>query len=106
MRLIDADKLLETIKVHDYPLKDHLNSTDNGMFTIGIQQDVDEQPAVDAVPVVRCRECKWYKEGKLLGPTKFCFRLRDADGERIGYNFASDDFCSHGERKGGADDGE
>lgn len=51
------------------------------------------------VDLVRCGECKWYKEGKLLGPTKFCFRLRDADGERIGYNFASDDFCSRGERK-------
>lgn len=53
MRLVDADALMETIRAHDYPLKAHFNSTDNGMFTLGIQQAVDEQPTVDAVPVVR-----------------------------------------------------
>ena len=45
-RLIDADALMETIRAHDYPLKAHFNSTDNGMFTIGIQQAVDEQPTI------------------------------------------------------------
>lgn len=45
-RLIDADALMETIRAHDYPLKSHFNSTDNGMFTLGIQQAVDEAPAI------------------------------------------------------------
>lgn len=50
VRLIDANALMETIRAHDYLLRAHFNSTDNGMFTIGIQQAVDEQPTVDAVP--------------------------------------------------------
>lgn len=58
-----------------------------------------DKPAVDMVAVVRCRDCKWYKEGKYSAPTRFCFRLKDEKGEEIGYNFASDDFCSYGERK-------
>ena len=52
------------------------------------------------VPVVRCKDCKWYKEGKYLAPNKFCYRLKDRSGEHIGYNFSDDDFCSYGERRG------
>ena len=48
--------------------------------------------------VVRCKDCKYYKEGVVLSPQKFCFRLKDKDGAAIGYNFAEDDFCSYGER--------
>ena len=58
---------------------------------------VDGRAARDA-EIIRCKDCKWYKEGKYFAPVKFCFRLKDSDGEEIGYNFASDDFCSYGER--------
>lgn len=58
MRLIDADALMETIRAHEYPLRSYFNSTDNGMFTIGIQQAVDEQPTVDAV---ERKKGKWIK---------------------------------------------
>lgn len=49
-RLIDADALKESVHAHDYVLKDCLNSTDKGMFTVGIMQAIDEQPTIDAVP--------------------------------------------------------
>jgi len=41
-RLIDADELLRIIKEKDYILVSQLNTTDRGMFTIGIQQVIDE----------------------------------------------------------------
>lgn len=53
----------------------------------------------DVVPVVRCKDCKWYKESKLMPPIKFCFRLIGKDGNHVGYNFSDDDFCSRGERR-------
>lgn len=59
-RLINADKLMETIKNHHYLLIDKLNSTDYGMFTVGIQQAVDEQPTVDAELV---RHGHWINKG-------------------------------------------
>lgn len=49
--------------------------------------------------VVHCKDCKWYKEGEHLAPNRFCFRLKDANGKHIGYNFSDNDYCSHGERK-------
>ena len=50
-RLIDADALMDVIKQHEYRLATKQGSIDYGMFTLGIQQAVDEQPTVDAVPV-------------------------------------------------------
>ena len=59
---------------------------------------------VDAVPIVRCKDCKYYNRSELLAPNKFCFRLKHPTENRlIGYNFAPDDFCSYGERKEGAE---
>ena len=66
--------------------------------------DMYDNSSEDVVPVVRCKECKHYREGKVLSPQKFCFRLRGRDGEAIGYNFAEDDFCSYGERSEDATD--
>lgn len=59
-----------------------------------------DMPAADVVPVVRCRDCKYYRVSTMLAPNKFCFRLKHPVEDRpIGYNFAPDDFCSYGERK-------
>lgn len=65
-----------------------------------IRNIVRRTPAADVAPVVRCKDCKYYRVGAMLAPNKFCFRLKHPVEDRpIGYNFAPDDFCSHGERK-------
>ena len=53
-----------------------------------------EMQTVDAVPVVRCRECKYYK------PDEFECGCDFAGGLPYVKN---DDFCSYGERKEGAE---
>ena len=55
MRLIDADALMDVIREHEYRLATKQGSIDYGMFTLGIQQAVDEQPTIDAEPVKRGR---------------------------------------------------
>lgn len=58
------------------------------------------EESVDAAPVVRCKDCKYYKISELHPPFKFCFRLRHPTENRsVGYRFADDDFCSYGERR-------
>ena len=87
LRLIDADALMDVIRQHEYRLATKQGSIDYGMFTLGIQQAVDEQPTIDAVEVVRCRDCKHrYSDS-------WCEYVDDDD------NF----YCVRGERKGGAD---
>lgn len=93
-RLIDADALMDVIRQHEYRLATKQGSIDYGMFTLGIQQAVDEQPTVDAVEVIRCRECK------------HC----DPENHHCDHPMSTsaplsrkpDDFCSYGERKEGA----
>lgn len=50
-RLIDSDAFMDVIRQHEYRLATKQGSIDYGMFTLGIQQAVDEQPTIDAVPV-------------------------------------------------------
>ena len=92
MRLIDADALLA--KVGEMPLDWEYGQAVNDIYEI-----IRNAPTIVAVLVVRCKDCKYYQEGKLLAPNKFCFRLKDGDGNPVGYNFSDDDFCSRGERK-------
>ena len=58
MRPIDADALKEIISGNSYILRDSINSMNFGMFWDGIEQAIDESPTIDAVPVVRCKDCK------------------------------------------------
>ena len=69
-----------------------------------------KQPTVDAVPVVRCRECKYWgdEDGKLQrSDGALCARCTVhnylIDGRHTGWCPTENDFCSYGERKEGAD---
>ena len=66
--------------------------------------EIDRLPAADVVPVVRCKDCKWFADnngGQWYGCQMFqVVRITPEDAPK------PDDFCSYGERKdGGADNG-
>lgn len=86
MRLIDADALM-----------DEANS--DGAYGYVDAKQISEAPTVDAVPLVRCRECKHY-ELNAMGE-KSCFN--DIWNQEFAVPTAPEDFCSYGERKGGAE---
>lgn len=87
-RLIDADALLPMMKYA---------TTDNeiGVFPIKIgfntiAKVIDDAPTVDAVPVIRCKDCKHY------------YALNEVRGNCSEYNFVEKipiDYCSWAERK-------
>lgn len=57
-------------------------------------------PTADVVPVVRCKDCKWWvREGNdSFGYAMFCDHDCSLGGQGIK---KPDDYCSYGERKGG-----
>lgn len=59
---------------------------------------VREQPTIDAVPVVRCEDCKFneLRTNEKMGISWHYCKLLHVDIDE-------DDFCSYGERKDGAD---
>ena len=86
MRLIDADRALEIVRDQGitHPNAYHLTN----YATLILR----EAPTVDAVPVVRCRECKYRRKDGCP--------IIDAD-----IWMDNEDFCSHGERKEGTNNG-
>ena len=59
------------------------------------QKLIDTAPTVDAVPVVRCKDCKWGSFHTHVPPwTHWCVRdPKEAPSKQ------AMDFCSYGERK-------
>lgn len=77
MRLIDADALI-----------DELGISDEDIIFEGMLEDA---PTIDAVPVVRCKDCKYYDTPKNF-KKPYCMR-----GAYVKVN--ADDYCSFAERK-------
>lgn len=91
-RLIDADELKG---------KAFADPDDGEYFEYFVYcQDIDEAPTVDAVPVVRCRECENWKPYGSKAARKLGDPLERYGGCEIwnGGHLESD-FCSYGERK-------
>ena len=94
MRPIDADAFLKDI------LTAGIGKTIIEYSESDIGYMIRKRPTIDAVPVVRCRECKHYEMG-------VCLKIYD-DGAASRYAWQErkpNDFCSYGERKEGADNG-
>ena len=88
MRLIDADRALEIVRDQSiaHPNAYHLTN----YATLILR----EAPTVDAVEVVRCRECKH------CDPENY--HCDHPMGTAAPLKRKPDDFCSYGERKEGA----
>ena len=63
--------------------------------------DIEAAPTVDAVPVVRCRECKhhYWEQEPCHGKSVHYCKLPHMRGVEVFKEF----FCYYGERKEGAD---
>ena len=98
-RLVDANEVVKAILaerdkipyelISEKPFK-HGNSMRGGIRKA--LRCIEQAPTIDAVPVVRCRECKHHHDCD----THFC--------DALGMDCPDDSefFCSYGERKEGA----
>ena len=111
-RYIDADAYAAEMKTRQDACLELMNAAremDNeemygqksAAFSVFVEAKLtlDAMPTVDAVPVVRCGECKHFIE-----PSWECLKLidRDAYGEADARVYP-DYFCADGERKDGAE---
>ena len=87
-RLVDAERLTKDI----LGLQDCYNGFSDTYDKECIIGVIDEQPTIDAVSVVRCKDCIQYDLAK-NGLNGHCTRQYAV--------FTAYDFCSYGKRKGG-----
>ena len=81
MRLIDADRLIDEFE----------DTVGSPIARTRLKLQVQNQPTIDAVEVVRCKDCKYF-DGEC------CDRYAD---ETLGYSHSTQPnfFCACGERK-------
>lgn len=90
MRMIDADALKEQFRQtyrFSWNGKDHKRLTEE-------KQLIDNAPTIDAVPVVRCRDCKYRVRSEGV-----CAKLSNNYEPPVYCD--EDDYCSMGVRRGG-----
>lgn len=97
MRLIDANALIKEANAE-------------GAYGYVDAKQIADAPTVDAVPVVRCRECVHWgdQDGKLKNSDGDLFarcKIHNflIDGRHTGWCPTENDFCSDGERKDGGE---
>lgn len=85
-RLIDANAMR----------KDWLENGENEYVydTNAVLDSIDAQPTVDAVPVVRCKECIYRQELGVIGRT-----ICDHNKGLMSTELKDTDFCPYGERR-------
>lgn len=94
MRLIDADQFKEYITLDDDDLgvfKTEKQKQVTISIMEAIKKDIDEQPTIDAVEVVRCKNCKHWNTK--LTKVFMCYCPMED-------RWTGDDYyCASGERK-------
>ena len=93
MRLIDANALIEEANAE-------------GAYGYVDAKQIADAPTVDAVEVIRCRECMYWgdQDGKLKNSDGDLFarcKIHNylIDGRHTGWCPTENDFCAYGERK-------
>ena len=84
-RLIDANKLWNALPA------------DDGLLMYQVKRAIRDAPTVDAVEVVRCKDCKHYSFIPELDDAPKCTKLCGLHSKA--HKPKPDDFCSHGERR-------
>ena len=94
MRLIDADALRENMYHEAFETDTEMQRWDSGCWIRYkmFENALNDAPTIDAVPIVRCKDCRWGRE--TCGNIE-CFVDLNAPTEYHGYNW----FCPNGERK-------
>ena len=91
-RLIDAD--VAKLTANDYAM---FRCQLGGL--VDVVEFLNDMPTVDAVPVVRCKDCKYGEVDDADLPTQYLCNYHGADWNDENH------FCSYGERKDGDGNG-
>lgn len=87
MRLIDADALCRRVGAV-YRIAKGCGASEIAVFYKALQEEVEHTKTVDAVEVVRCKDCKYLMFSDMYGECENLLRI-----------VRPDDFCNEGERK-------
>ena len=101
MRLIDADALSAEMYRKSFEVNDGRNVWNSGLWIRYkiFEEAIKDAPTIDAVPVIRCKDCKHYEKGIECagGYYNGCAEWIDEGSPTPILN--DNGFCSYAERK-------
>ena len=86
MRLIDADALKSKVQAQEWKRDPAVMLALDWIYML-----INEQPTIDAMPVVRCKECKYYENPRLKVFENCCRK-------DLLTPMKPNDYCSYGEK--------
>lgn len=92
-RLIDADALINKRRIISYTYPNGLMSEPGVLL-----KDIEKAPTIDAVPVVRCKDCKYYEPDLYANPWGVCCN-RGWFVNDTGHDVDENGYCYRAERK-------
>ena len=87
-RLIDANALEEAITTDYWEHFTQCHDTDQIALIDMVREDIGNAPTVDAVEVLRCKDCEFFSSNSCIGIMP-----------GYGFEVSPMDFCSKGERR-------
>lgn len=94
VRLIDADALMKRAeKLENEPWNKEVAPYNWAQAYVTLQEELENAPTVDAVPVVRCKDCKYYNTSCCADGFGWCER------NGSGHGSTDDWFCADGEKR-------
>jgi hypothetical protein len=97
-RLIDANKVINS-------MQKCLDKSPDQKYTVAyfafesIIAALKQEPTVDAVEVVRCKDCKHFSEDQYGCKCSFHSKKENENYPAFEVEMYPNDFCSHGERR-------
>ena len=80
MRLIDADELIKKLEFNSWDIEEwelpHEQVSAGLRANAYDRKTVEDAPTIDAVPVIRCKDCKWWSPNRKTCTewADYCFR--------------------------------
>lgn len=95
MRLIDADALDQEMYRKSFEVDDGRNVWNSGLWIRYkiFEEAIRDAPTVDAVPVIRCKDCALWDDADSEHLVGYC---TEGDGEKITFR---NEWCCWAERK-------
>lgn len=100
MRLIDGNEFIRklTLDTSKGFYGEFMDGSEVAYTSREIDNAIENAPTIDAVPVVRCRDCEWFNHYTMECESDDVATDHEG-GASFSINFGPDDFCSYGQRK-------
>ena len=97
--LVDADKVIAKVDLSYLTLSLLIGQEESKIAVAEIKRLIREIPTVDAEPIIRCKDCKYWNKHHFVDIYVCSIHNKEGQYPYLLFEMDADDFCSRGELK-------